>query len=255
MPGAKIRPMTALSHIRIVLVGTTHPGNIGAVARAMRNMALTRLYLVQPKFFPHEDATARAAGAGQVLADAVVCDSLPAALADCTLVIGASARPRSIELPPLEPHGCAGQVLAHAVSGEVALVFGPEHSGLSNAELDLCQQRVCIPSNPDFPSLNLAAAVQVLAYEIYRQAGALPVAPQAPSSAATRDEVERMFAHLEQTLCALNFLLPNNPQRSMRRLRALVNRAAPDQNEIQILRGILSATGRAIVAADAKSDP
>jgi TrmH family RNA methyltransferase len=247
--------MTALSHIRIVLVGTTHPGNIGAVARAMRNMALGRLYLVQPKYFPHEDATARAAGADQVLADAVLCDSLPAALADCTLVIGASARPRSIELPPLEPHACAGQVLAHAVRGEVALVFGPEHSGLSNTQLDLCQQRVCIPSNPEFPSLNLAAAVQVLAYEIYRQAGTLPPAAELSSPPATRDEVERLFAHLEQTLSDLNFLLPNNPQRSMRRLRALVNRAAPDHNEIQILRGILAATGQAIAAADAKSAP
>ncbi len=247
--------MTALSHIRIVLVGTTHPGNIGAVARAMCNMALRRLYLVQPKYFPHEDATARAAGADQVLADAVLCDSLPAALADCTLVIGASARPRRVELPPLEPHACAGQMLAHAVRGEVALVFGPEHSGLSNAQLDLCQQRVCIPSNPEFPSLNLAAAVQVLAYEIYRQASTLAVLAEPPSPPATRDQVERLFLHLEQTLCELNFLLPNNPQRSMRRLRALVNRATPDQNEIQILRGILAATGQAIAAADAKSDP
>lgn len=247
--------MTALSHIRIVLVGTTHPGNIGAVARAMHNMALSHLYLVQPKFFPHEDATARAAGADQVLSDAVVCDSLPAALADCTLVVGASARARSIELPPLDPQACAGQILAHAGNGEAALVFGPEHSGLSNAQLDLCQQRVCIPSNPEFASLNLAAAVQVLAYEIYRQAGAAPLAPQSANPPATRDEVERLFVHLEQTLYALDFLLPNNPQRSLRRLRALVNRAAPDQNEIQILRGILSATGRAIAAADAKSDP
>lgn len=241
--------MTALSHIRIVLVGTTHPGNIGAVARAMRNMALTRLYLVRPKFFPHEDATARAAGADLVLADAVVCDSLPAAIADCTLVIGASARPRSIELPPLDPHACAGQILGHAARGEVALVFGPEHSGLSNADLDLCQRRVCIPSNPDFPSLNLAAAVQVLAYEIYRQAGTNQTAAGPSNPPATRDEVERLFAHLEQTLHALNFLLPNNPQRSLRRLRALVNRAAPDQNETQILRGILSAIGHAIGGA------
>ncbi|MFP5463313.1 MAG: RNA methyltransferase [Gammaproteobacteria bacterium] len=247
--------MTALSHIRIVLVGTTHPGNIGAVARAMHNMALTRLYLVQPKFFPHEDATARAAGADQVLTDAVLCDSLPAAIADCTLVVGASARPRRIELPPLEPHACAGQILAHAGNGDAALVFGPEHSGLSNAQLDLCQQRVCIPSNPEFASLNLAAAVQVLAYELYRRAGTHQMAAETLSPPATRDEVERLFEHLEQTLKALNFLLPNNPQRSMRRLRALVNRAAPDQNEIQILRGILSATGRAIAAADAKSDP
>jgi TrmH family RNA methyltransferase len=247
--------MMTLSHIRIVLVGTTHPGNIGAVARAMHNMALSRLYLVRPKFFPHEDATARAAGADQVLRDAVLCDSLPAAIADCTLVIGASVRTRSIELPPVDPCACARQVLEHAVTGEAALVFGPEHSGLSNAQLDLCQQRVCIPSNPEFASLNLAAAVQVLAYELYRQAGAAPAAPQPRNPPASRDEVERLFVHLEQTLNGLDFLLPSNPQRAMRRLRALVNRAAPDQNEIQILRGILSATGRAIAAADAKSDP
>jgi TrmH family RNA methyltransferase len=239
-----------LSHIRIVLVGTTHPGNIGAVARAMLNMALTRLYLVRPKYFPHEDATARAAGADVLLDEAVVCDTLADAVADCTLVIGASVRVRSIELPPLDPPACAAHALAHAGMGEVALVFGPEHSGLSNADLDLCQRRVVIASNPAFPSLNLAAAVQVLAYELYRHAIGSPVQPQPLSPPASHAQLERLFEHLEQVLDRLQFLRLSNPQRGMRRLRALVNRATPDENEVQILRGILSATEHALAKGD-----
>ncbi len=247
--------MKALSNIRVVLVGTTHPGNIGAVARAMRTMALDRLYLVQPKFFPHEEASARAAGADLVLAQARVFDGLAEATADCTLVIGASARRRAIETPPLDPRAGAALALQTARHGEVALVFGPEHSGLSNTDLDLCQQRVCIPSDPEFASLNLAAAVQVLTYELYQRVNSDVPAPPPTVAPATREDFERLFEHLEQTLRDLNFLLPNNPQRSMRRLRALVNRAAPDQNEMQILRGILTATGHAIAAAEAKSTP
>jgi TrmH family RNA methyltransferase len=247
--------MNALSHVRIVLVGTTHPGNIGAVARAMLNMTLQRLYLVRPKFFPHADATARAAGADSLLAQAVVCDDLATAIADCTLVIGASARDRSIELPPLDPPACAGRVRDHAGRGDVALVFGPEHSGLSNVDLDLCQQRVFIPSNPEFASLNLAAAVQVLAYELYRHVDRPPPAAEPTSPPATREQVEHLFGHLEQVLEQLRFLRMSNPERGMRRLRALVNRAAPDQNEVQILRGILSATEHALAAAEAKANP
>ena len=246
--------MNSLSRIRIVLVGTTHPGNIGAVARAMCNMALARLYLVRPKFFPHEEASARAAGADALLDSAVVCDTLAAAVGDCTLVIGASVRERSIELPPLDPPACAQHALSHAAHGDVALVFGPEHSGLSNADLDLCQRRVVIPSNPAFPSLNLAAAVQVLTYELYRRAaGAPPAAASAAgplSPPASHEQVERLYEHLEQVLEQIGFLRTSNPQRGMRRLRALVNRAAPDQNEVQILRGILSATEHALAKAD-----
>lgn len=243
--------MNKLSRIRIVLVGTTHPGNIGAVARAMGNMALARLYLVRPKFFPHEEASARAAGADALLENAVVCDTLAAAVGDCTLVIGASVRERSIELPPLDPSACAEHALARAAHGEVALVFGPEHSGLSNADLDLCQRRVVIPSNPAFPSLNLAAAVQVLTYELYRRAAEPTTTTEPLSPPATHAQVERLFEHLEQVLEQISFLRLSNPQRGMRRLRALVNRAAPDQNEVQILRGILSATEHAL----AKTDP
>lgn len=239
-----------LSRIRIVLVGTTHPGNIGAVARAMLNMALTRLYLVRPKYFPHEDASARAAGADALLDTAVVSDTLADAVANCTLVIGASVRVRSIELPPLDPPACAAHALAHSDAGEVALVFGPEHSGLSNADLDLCQRRVVIASNPAFPSLNLAAAVQVLAYELYRHAIGSPVQPQPLNPPASHAQLERLFEHLEQVLEQLQFLRLSNPQRGMRRLRALVNRATPDENEVQILRGILSATEHALAKGD-----
>jgi TrmH family RNA methyltransferase len=242
--------MNALSRVRIVLVGTTHPGNIGAAARAMYTMALTRLYLVRPKFFPHEEASARAAGADAVLSNAVVCDTLAEAVGDCTQVIGASVRVRSIELPPLDPPACAEHALRHAALGEVALVFGPEHSGLSNADLDLCQRRVVIRSNPDFPSLNLAAAVQVLTYELYRRAANSQPATEPPSPPATQAELERLFEHLETVLEQIRFLRMSNPTRGMRRLRALVNRAAPDQNEVQILRGILSATQHALAQAD-----
>lgn len=242
--------MNALSRVRIVLVGTTHPGNIGAVARAMFTMALTRLYLVRPKVFPHDDASARAAGADALLNDAVLCDTLAEAVGDCTLVIGASVRTRSIELPPLDPRACAEHALAETARGEVALVFGPEHSGLSNADLDLCQRRVVIPSNPAFPSLNIGAAVQVLTYELYRQTHEAPPAADPPSPPATHAQVERLFEHLEQVLERIDFLRMSNPQRGMRRLRALVNRAAPDQNEVQILRGILSATEHALAKAD-----
>ncbi|GAB4354972.1 MAG: tRNA (cytosine(32)/uridine(32)-2'-O)-methyltransferase TrmJ [Immundisolibacter sp.] len=245
--------MNGLSHVRIVLVGTTHPGNIGAVARAMLNMTLQRLYLVRPKSFPHEDATARAAGAGALLAQAVVCDDLASAIADCTLVIGASVRARSIELPPLDPAACAERVLDHVGRGDVALVFGPEHSGLSNADLDLCQQRVFIPSNPEFASLNLAAAVQVLAYELYRHADRASPAQKSASPPATREQLEHFFSHLERVLAQVRFLRMSNPERGMRRLRALVNRAAPDQNEVQMLRGILSATEHALAAAEVKA--
>jgi TrmH family RNA methyltransferase len=179
-----------------------------------------------------------------------VCDTLAEAVRDCTLVIGASVRERSIELPPLDPPACAEHALTHAAQGEVALVFGPEHSGLSNADLDLCQRRVVIPSNPAFPSLNIGAAVQVLTYELYRRAAETKPAAQPPSPPATHAEVERLFEHLERVLERIDFLRLSNPQRGMRRLRALVNRAAPDQNEVQILRGILSATEHALAKAN-----
>ena len=156
---------TIFDAIRIVLIGTTHPGNIGASARAMKTMGLNRLVLVNPEHYPNADATARASGADDVLYHAQVVDNLDAALEGCNLVLGASARRRGISCAELDPRACAQQALAVSRAGQVALVFGREHSGLTNEELDRCHFMVRIPANPDYSSLNLAAAVQVLCYE------------------------------------------------------------------------------------------
>ena len=235
-----------LNKIRVVLLNTSHPGNIGAAARAMKTMGLTRLTLVNPKQFPAAEATARASGADDVLANATVCTDLGAALAGSKLVIGASARCRSIPCAVLEPAECAGHVFTESERGDVAILFGCERSGLSNAEVDRCQFLVQIPSNPDYGSLNLAAAVQIICYEILvaHRAQAKPggesTVPESEPAAA--DEMERFYEHLERVLVKLDFLDPDKPRRLMRRLRRLYNRAHPDENEINILRGILAAT-------------
>jgi tRNA (cytidine32/uridine32-2'-O)-methyltransferase len=230
------------SNIRIVLVNTTHPGNIGAAARAMKNMSLERLYLVEPQGFPSAEATARASGADDVLAKAMVCRSLEEALQGCHLVVGTSARSRTIAWPVENPRQSAARLIDESRHGEVAVVFGREHSGLSNEELEKCHYLVHIPTNQDYSSLNLAAAVQVLAYEL------MVVTPDKNSGIqdeerelATADEIESFFVHLEQTLIELEFLDSNQPRKLMRRLRRLFNRARPDRTELNILRGILSA--------------
>ena len=230
--------------IRIVLVGTTHPGNIGAVARAVKNMGLADLALVRPRYFPHDVATARASGADDVLQSAAVHDSLADAIADCVYTIGASARPRTINWPTLDARDAAARIVAESGQGNVAVVFGPEKTGLENADLDLCDALLSIPANPDFSSLNLAMAVQVVTYEI-RAAGTLKQ-PQyvADAPLATSDELEHFYAHLERVLTDVGFLDPDNPRHLMRRLRRLYIRARPDQNEVNILRGFLSAIER-----------
>lgn len=235
--------MTVLPRIRIVMVETSHPGNIGAAARAMKNMELDRLYLVRPHHFPHEESTARASGADDVLAAATVCSSLQEALAGCQLVFGASARSRrTIPWPQVDARGCAGIVRRQGGEGEVALVFGREHSGLSNDELELCNYLVHIPTNPDYSSLNVAAAIQVVAYELYM--ARLGEWQETPSNKvdvpASADEVEGFFAQLEQTLVATEFLDPDNPRQLMRRLRRLFNRVQLEKAEVNILRGILT---------------
>jgi len=230
-----------LEQIRIVLVGTTHPGNIGAVARAMKTMGLDNLSLVAPKQFPSAEATARASGADDLLARARVCGDLVEAIEGCRLVVGASARLRTVHWPQMEPRECARELLAQAAEGPVAILFGRESSGLSNQELDRCSHLVHIPSNPEFSSLNLAAAVQILTYEIrVASAGGEATAP-APRPVASADAMEGFFAHLEQTLVALRFANPNQSRKLQRRLRRLFFRAAPDTEELNILRGILSA--------------
>lgn len=231
--------------IRIVLVGTTHPGNIGAVARAMKNMGLSDLYLVNPKVFPHEDATARASGASDILDRARVVDSLEKALVDCVYVAGASARSRTINWPSMGPRDCAERMIRENANGDVACVFGPEKTGLHNEDLDLCHTLLTIPTDPGFSSLNLAMAVQVFAYEI-RVASMLDEGPvfdiEAPP--ASSDEMERFYEHLENVLRDIRFLDPDNPRHLMRRMRRLFVRARPDKNEVNILRGILTAVER-----------
>lgn len=234
----------SLAKVRIVLVGTTHPGNIGAAARAMHTMGLSRLYLVNPARFPCAEATARASGADELLAQAEICTSLPQAIAGCRMVFGLSARSRNISWPALDARACGALAVQEALEGEVAIVFGREHSGLSNIELDHCHYWVHIPSNPAYSSLNLAAAVQVMAYEIRMAAMAgasLPARRPTESPPASVDEVEGFFQHLEQTLIEIGFLNPSNPKLLMRRLRRLFFRAHLEIREVNILRGILTA--------------
>jgi len=231
--------------IRIVLVGTTHPGNIGACARAMKNMGLSDLALVEPMKFPHKDATARASGAVDILENATVVDSLDEAIKDCVFTAGASARSRTINWPCMEPRECAKKLLDKSQAGPVAAVFGPEKYGLTNAQLDLCDTLLTIPTNPDFSSLNLGMAVQILTYEL-RAAGVDRNLPnyEADAALATSADMEHFYAHLEDVLTELRFLDPGNPRHLMRRLRRLFIRANPDQNEVNILRGILTAVDK-----------
>jgi tRNA (cytidine32/uridine32-2'-O)-methyltransferase len=232
-----------LTRIRFVLVGTTHVGNLGASARAMKTMELGRLELVNPRSRPDAACLALAAGADDLLERAGIHGDLPAALAGCRLVIGASARLRSLAWPLLEPPDAARRLLAEAAGGEVALVFGRESSGLSNEELACCHLLVHIPADPGFSSLNLAAAVQVLAYEVRRiwREGGAPRSAETPRDLATAEELDGFHGHLAQTLLDIGFSGPERSARLLLRLRRLFNRARLDRRELNILRGILSA--------------
>ena len=238
-----------LANIRVVLARTSHPGNIGAAARAMKTMGLSQLVLVDPAVFPNSQADAMASGATDLLGHARVCATLAEALADTTLALGVSARRRDIVSEVLTPPETAARLLAEAQAGPVALVFGNETSGLSNEELSLCQGLVTIPANPDYSSLNLAAAVQVLCYEI-RQAWLGRAAwPQPEIEAASGDEVEKFYAHLETALAELEFLNPGSPGKLMLKLRRLFARTRLAKEEVNILRGILTAAQEAKAAA------
>lgn len=248
-----------LDNVRVVLVNTSHPGNIGGAARAMKNMGLTRLVLVEPRRFPDQNAGARAAGADDVLAGAVVVDTLEEAIADCVLVLGTSARDRRIPWPVVDPREAAHKVLdqlAELPDAQVALVFGREDAGLTSDELQRCQFHVHIPSNPDFSSLNLAAAVQVVAYELRMlalQRQSLPTSIQKVETSSTAnempttaDDMEQYFAHLERVLVEIGFLDPHQPRHLMPRLRRLYGRIRVNRMEMNILRGILTETQKAI---------
>lgn len=231
------------ANVRIVLVETSHPGNIGAVARAMKNMCLERLVLVNPKVFPSPEAEARASGAQDLLRNVQVVESLEQAVGDCRLVIGASARQRSSLWQVLDPRECAGLAQQAADEHKVALVFGRESSGLTAAELDRCSHLVQIPANPDYSSLNIAMAVQVLSYELRMRslAGRTDQPDDTLELPASVEQMEGLFSHLQQALHDIGFLQPGREGKIMQRLRRLFYRAAPDRREVNILRGILSA--------------
>lgn len=230
--------------VRFVLVETSHPGNIGSTARAMKNMSLEQLVLVNPKQFPCAEATSRASGADDILMNATVARTVDEALEGCSLVIGTTARPRSMYLPELDPRECARRIVDESSRGEVAVLFGREDSGLSNEELDRCNLLMRIPTSQEYSSLNLGAAVQVLAYELMMQRGAQLKRPVGEAARqyplATADEMEGLFGHIERVIIDTGFLDPENPRQVMRRLRRLFNRAEVDHNEINILRGILT---------------
>jgi tRNA (cytidine32/uridine32-2'-O)-methyltransferase len=228
-----------LSRVRVVLVEPQHPGNIGAAARAMKTMGLRDLALVRPEKFPHREATDMAVGAADLLEAAAVHGDLAGAVGDCGLVVGTSARLRSLPHNTRTPRELAPR-LAREIGGRVAIVFGPERVGLSNDDLELCHELVSIPANPDFRVLNLAAAVQIICYELRLAASAeLHGAPE--HVPVDQREMELFFAHLERVLIEVKFLNPKHPRQLMRRLRRLYGRAAPDDNEMNILRGILAA--------------
>lgn len=235
--------MTSLDNIRFVLVGTTHPGNIGAAARAMKTMGIRNLHLVSPKIYPSAEATTRASGADDILHQAVVHDSLESALSGCHYAFALSARLRHLHVPVMNPREAVEQLEKFDDDTQIAIVFGREHSGLSNEELDRCQFLVNIPANPEYSSLNLAAAVQVVAYEL--RMSFKPVIDFGrigeQREAITADDLSHLYEHFERSLTTIGFLDPDNPRNLMRRIRRLFNRADLDRNELHIMHGILRA--------------
>lgn len=234
-----------LSNVVVVMINTTHPGNIGATARALKNMGLSKLVLVDPKEFPTAKATWRAAGAKDVLDQVEVANSLDEAIKDCGLVIGTSARERRIPWPLITPRECGDRVAVESKQHKVAILFGREDRGLTNEELQKCHYHVHIPANPEYSSLNIAAAIQVITYEIRMSA----LAPESGEPLkfddwdvppAKHEAVERYYEHLEQTLEKLRFLDPDNPRQTVTRLRRLFNRIRMDEMELSILRGMLT---------------
>jgi tRNA/rRNA methyltransferase len=239
--------LQSLNNIRIVLCQTSHPGNIGAAARAMKTMGITSLVLVSPEKFPHSESNALACGAIDLLENATVCTSLEEALVGCAVAIGLSARKRNLSHELVSVREAARQTAAITQNQPVALVFGTEMSGLSNAELDLCQLLAMIPTNPDFSSLNVAAAVQVVCYElrmsILEQSSEQSLqVTTSDQPLATSDDVEGFYKHLEDTLIKIGFLNPDEPKKLMQRIRRMYARARLEKEEVNILRGILKLT-------------
>ena len=240
--------MNIFDNIRVILSHTTHPGNIGAAARAMKTMGLRNLYLINPRYFPDEQATAMAAGADDVLQNAVVCRSISEAMQGVVFSVAMTARLRDISIEVKTPREAMPELLQHAAQHPVALLFGTEMSGLTNEEMGKAQVLVNIPATPEFSSLNLAAAVQVMAYEL--SVAASHLLPQTAGFAsnvtkahpAPHEQLEGLYAHLEKTLFEIGFFTTQNPARLMQRLRRLYARARLEEEEVNMLRGILSVT-------------
>ncbi|QMV52606.1 tRNA (cytosine(32)/uridine(32)-2'-O)-methyltransferase TrmJ [Ewingella americana] len=234
-----------LHNIRIVLVETSHTGNMGSTARAMKTMGLSNLYLVNPLVKPDSQAISLAAGASDVIGNATIVDTLDEALAGCSLVVGTSARSRTLPWPMLEPRECGEKSAKTAETAPVALVFGRERVGLTNEELQKCNYHVCIPANPEYSSLNLAMAVQIIAYEVrvaylaLQEAGK-PKVEYEETPYPLVDDLERFYQHLEQTLLQTGFIRQSHPGQVMSKLRRLFTRARPESQELNILRGILT---------------
>ncbi len=238
----------ALARLRVVLVETSHPGNIGATARAMKTMGLRQLVLVRPRLFPSAEATARASGADDLLQGARVVDDLGAAIADCGLVFGTTARPRHLEWPVMTPREAAGWAAAQPTPADVALVFGREQSGLSNDELALCQRAIRIPTATEFSSLNLAQAVQICAYEwrVHVLGEAAPSGGGDEDPLATTAELAGLVEHAKRAMQSVDYFKPERPKLLPIRLQRLVARPGLTQSEVRILRGFLTAIERAV---------
>lgn len=238
-----------LDNVKVVLVGTSHSGNIGSAARAMKVMGLSRMVLVDPQCEVDAQTVALAAGASEIALNATVVSTLQEAIEDCNLVVGSSARSRTLEWPMLEPRECGKKFVEFGKSSNVALVFGRERTGLSNDELQMCHYHVCIPANPEYSSLNLAMAVQTLSYEIRMaflddQAADYPVQPE--HDYPRHKELELFYAHLEKVMLNTQFLKEQQPGKVMNKIRRLFSRAKPESQELNILRGILTAIERKI---------
>lgn len=233
----------SLDRVRVVLSHTSHPGNIGGAARAMKTMGLKRLVLVNPRHFPHDEAIARASGAEDILVYSTVVDSLAQALEGCVFVAAVTARRRELSTPTRWAREGAGELIAATAQGDVALVFGNETSGLSNEEVSLTHMPVMIPANPDYSSLNLASAVQILSYELRLAAADIGAPPPVAGEGlpAPHEEVDRLVEHFERASIASGFLDPAVPKRLIPRLRRLFARARVEREEVAILRGMLSA--------------
>lgn len=238
-----------LERVKVVLVGTTHSGNIGSAARAMKVMGLSQMVLVDPQCQIDAQAIALAAGASEIALNAQIYPTLEAAVADCGLVVGTSARSRTLEWPMLEPRECGEKLISEANQHSVAMVFGRERTGLTNDELQLCHYHVCVPANPEYSSLNLAMAVQLLSYEVRMAYLALQQSSQSSTlqeEYPRHQELERFYAHLEQVIMQTEFISAQQPGQVMNKLRRMFTRARPEAQEINILRGILTSVQKSI---------